>query len=87
MTCLPTKPATTGIETLAAVFGILGALALAVPGVHPAYGFALFLVSTGFWICFSRLHGHRRMLVQQLCFALINLVGLWNWWLGPLVLG
>ena len=78
---------TSAIETIAAVFGILGAMLLAVPGVHPAFGFAAFLVSNLGWILFSRGHKHWRLLAQHACFLLTTLVGLWNWWLGPLVLG
>lgn len=75
------------IETLAAIFGILGALLLAIPGVHPAFGFAVFLLSNIGWVIFSRGHKHWRLLAQHLCFLLTTLFGLWNWWLGPLLIG
>ncbi len=75
------------IETIAMVFGILGALLLALPGLHPAWGFAAFLVSNIGWINFGRAHQHWRLIAQHLCFLVTTLVGLWNWWLGPLLLG
>lgn len=75
------------VETIAALFGIMGAFLLAKPGVHPAWGFAAFLVSNVGWIMFSSGHRHWRLLGQTLCFLLSSLFGLWNWWLGPLLLG
>ncbi|MFM9901158.1 MAG: hypothetical protein ACKVOT_13940 [Polaromonas sp.] len=74
------------IETLAAIFGILGALLLSTK-FEPAWGFAAFLVSNIGWMAFSVRLRAWRMFVQQVCFLLTSLIGLWNWWLGPLVLG
>lgn len=73
----------TAIETVAAVFGMLGAALLA-SAVHPGLGFAAFLVSNVGWLAFSAGHGHWRMFAQQCVFLLTSLVGLWNWWLAPL---
>ena len=55
--------------------------------VHPGAGFAAFLVSNVGWLAFSAGHRHWRMFAQQCVFLLTSVVGLWNWWLGPLVLG
>ena len=74
------------IETLAAIFGILGALLLSMK-VEPAWGFAAFLVSNLGWMLFSLRLRAWRMFVQQVCFLVTSLIGLWNWWLGPLLLG
>lgn len=74
------------IETTAAAFGMLGAALLASTW-HPGLGFAAFLVSNLGWLAFSAGHGHWRMFAQQCVFLLTSLVGLWNWWLAPLVLG
>ena len=75
---------TTTIETFAAVAGIVGATLLATKS-DPALGFAAFLASNVGWLAFSRAHKHWRMLVQQLAFLATSLIGLWNWWLGPLL--
>jgi hypothetical protein len=76
------------VEWIAAVFGILGAILLAWPSAHAAaWGFAAFLVSNLGWLAFSAGLRAWRMFAQQLCFLLTSLVGLWNWWLGPLLLG
>jgi hypothetical protein len=77
----------TAAEILASLFGILGASLLAYPGVHPAWGFAAFLVSNLAAIPFNKRQGHRWILMQQCIYLLSSLAGLWNWWLGPLVLG
>lgn len=85
-TTAPQTPRSIAVETVAALFGIAGALLLAMQ-IHPAWGFAAFLVSNAGWITFSVTFRHWRMLAQQLAFLLTSLIGLWNWWLGPLVLG
>ena len=74
------------VESAAAAFGMLGAALLA-SAVHPGLGFAAFLVSNLGWLAFSAGHRHWRMFAQQCVFLLTSVVGLWNWWLGPLVLG
>ena len=76
---------TYAVETIASVFGMAGALLLAMPAL-PGWGFAAFLVSNIGWLVFSAAHGHRKLFVQQLVFLVCSLVGLWNWWLGPLLL-
>lgn len=77
---------TTPSEILGSLFGIAGAWLLATQ-FHPAWGFGAFLVSNLGWIAFSATLRHRWLLVQQLFFLGSSLIGLWNWWLGPLVLG
>lgn len=75
------------VEAITAVFGITGALLLAIPGVHPAWGFAAFLASNLAGIPFNKHQGHRWISIQQRCYFVLSAFGLWNWWLGPLVLG
>ena len=74
------------VETLAALAGITGAFLVAMPGLS-AWGFAAFLLSNLGWLAFSASHRHWRMLVQQLVFLATSLLGLWNWWLRPLLGG
>ena len=74
------------VETLAALFGMAGALAVAIPGAQ-GWGFALFLASNMGWLAFAAGHGHRKLFVQQLVFTACSLLGLWNWWLAPLLKG
>ncbi len=74
------------VEVFGAGFGIAGAFLLALP-VPAGWGFGAFLLSNICWLTFSAGHGHRALFVQQLLFLVSSLLGLWNWWLGPLLLG
>lgn len=74
------------IEAIAAVAGIAGALLMATMG-NPALAFGLFLVSNLAWMIFAHGREHWGLLAQQALFLVSSLLGLWNWWLGPLVLG
>lgn len=74
------------VGTLSAGFGMIGALLLALPG-FPAWGFVAFLLSNLGWLVFSAANRHRALFVQQLVFLACSLLGLWNWWLAPLLAG
>lgn len=74
------------MEAVAAAFGILGAVLMAVRG-SPALAFAAFMVSNLAWLAFARRRAHWGLFAQQGLFLVTSLLGLWNWWLGPLVLG
>ena len=71
---------------IASLFGILGALLLAMPAL-PAWGFGAFLVSNVAWLMFARRHRFGLLQAQQWVLLACSLLGLWNWWLGPLLLG
>lgn len=73
------------VGAVSAFFGIAGALLLAMPS-FPAWGFAAFLVSNLGWLVFSAANRHWTLFVQQLAFMGSSLLGLWNWWLAPLLL-
>lgn len=73
-------------SVMGAVFGILGALLLAMPAL-PGFGFGAFLVSNVAWLIVSRLQRQNALHIQQWVFLCCSLLGLWNWWLGPLMLG
>ena len=76
----------TGITAAAAaVFGILGALLLALPAV-PGWGLGAFTLSNLAWLWVSAQRRQWALHVQQWCFLVCSLLGLWNWWLAPLVL-
>lgn len=73
-------------DVFAALMAIVGALLMAVLA-NPAVPFTLLLVSCAAWV----VHGRRRRMwplcAQMLVFGSFCLVGVWNTWLGPLVLG
>ena len=66
---------------------VLGGAALLASAVHPGLGFAAFLVSNIGWLTVSAWQRQWPLHVQQWVFLACSLLGLWNWWLGPLVLG
>lgn len=72
--------------TIAATFGILGALLLAMPAL-PGWGFGAFVISNVAWLVVSARRAQWALHVQQWFFLACSLLGLWNWWLGPLLLG
>ncbi|WP_295377260.1 hypothetical protein [uncultured Pseudacidovorax sp.] len=76
-----------GSQWLGTLYGVAGALILAMPGVAPAWGFAAFLVSNVAWLIFGASDRLWGLVVQQSVFLVASLIGIWNWWLGPLVLG
>lgn len=76
----------TTVETVGAVAGMAGALLLAMPAM-PGWGFGAFLISNAAWLMFSARRRLWRMFAQQCVFLVSSVLGLWNWWLGPLVLG
>ncbi|QIL83981.1 hypothetical protein G7047_19030 [Diaphorobacter sp. HDW4A] len=79
---MPTFP----VALIGSIFGILGAVLLAMPAL-PGYGFGAFVVSNTAWIVVSGTKREWPMHAQHWIFLLCSLMGLWNWWLGPLLLG
>lgn len=73
-------------DVFAAILGVVGALLMAVLA-NPAVPFTLLLVSFAAWA----VHGYRRRMwplcAQMLVFCSFCLLGVWNSWLGPLLLG
>ncbi|WP_422099129.1 hypothetical protein [Variovorax sp.] len=74
------------LQYLGALFGVAAAVLLGVPGVHPLWGFAAFFVANVAWLVYGLLLRLRGLVVQHVLLLVLALVGLWNWWLGPLVL-
>jgi hypothetical protein len=75
------------IQHLAAAFCVAAGVLFAIPGVHPIWGFAAFFVGNIGWIYFAAQHRHLGLLWQHIVLLVLALGGVWNWWLGPLVLG
>jgi len=65
------------------LFGVLGALLLAVNSRFSGWGFLLFLISNVFWIAFALMRELDGMLVMQLVFTATSLVGCWRWLVSP----
>lgn len=82
----PARPEVLAVSILGAIFGVLGALLLAMPAL-PGWGFGSFLVSNVAWLIASGCQRQWPLHAQQWVFLACSLLGLWNWWLGPLLLG
>ena len=74
------------IDVLAAATGIVGAFLMATMAV-PAMAFALFLASNSAWMTYGAKHRQWPLCTMQFIFSISSLLGLWNSWLGPLILG
>ena len=72
------------------IIGFLAGAAGAVlfgQAVPPRWGFAAFLVSNLAWLAFARAHRLGWLQAMNWVYLVTSVLGLWNWWLGPLVLG
>lgn len=50
-------------------------------------GFALFLISNGFWIAFGLRRKAPGLVAMQLVFTATSAVGVYRWLIGPALLG
>lgn len=71
------------VATVAAIWGVLGTVLLALRGPRAGWGFVAYLASNAGWIWFAWWHGHWAMLVQQLAFTASSLLGIWLWLVVP----
>lgn len=74
---------TTTIELLAAAFGVLGTVLLALNGPRAGWGFVAYLASNAGWIAFAWIHSHWGLLAQQIAFTASSLLGVWVWLVRP----
>jgi hypothetical protein len=65
--------------------GMLGSLLLATKTRFSGWGFAVYLLSNGFWIGYGLIVGAPAIVVQQLFFTGTSLLGIWRWLAFPLV--
>jgi hypothetical protein len=71
------------VEALAASFGIIGTVLLALNGRRAGWGFVAFLASNVGWIAFATMQDHWGLLAQQVCFTATSLLGIWIWLVRP----
>lgn len=74
---------TVHLELIAATFGVLGTVLLALNGPRAGWGFVAYLVSNSGWIAFAWIHGHWGLLAQQVAFTASSLLGVWVWLVKP----
>ncbi|MBF9263599.1 hypothetical protein I4I83_02500 [Acidovorax cattleyae] len=75
---------TSAASGVGAVCGITGAFLLAMPAL-PGWGFGAFTISNIAWLVSSRMQRQTALHLQQWVFLFSSLLGLWNWWLAPLL--
>lgn len=71
------------IEWLAALFGVLGTVLLALRGALAGWGFVLYLVSNVGWLAFAWLQRDWAILAQNLAFLVSSALGIWVWLVRP----
>lgn len=59
--------------------GVSGAALIALNLGFVVYGFALFLLSSAFWLAAALSQREPSLAVLQGTFTLINVIGLWRW--------
>ncbi len=67
------------LEWTGAMFGVLGALLLALHKPYSGWGFVAFLISNGCWLAFARLRRAPGLFVMQVFFTLISTLGVFTW--------
>ena len=71
------------VEWSACLFGVLGALLLAMNNRWSGYGFVLFLCSNAGWATFAVMTGSYGLLTSQAVFTGTSLLGIWQWLVRP----
>lgn len=69
-----------------AAYGIIGALLVA-SGYRLDIGYVLFLLSSLSWVFFGALYNEKSILVMNIVFAIINIIGLYNYAIKGLISG
>lgn len=74
---------TLALELVAAAFGVLGTVLLALNGPRAGWGFVAYLASNAGWILFAWIHAHWGLLAQQIAFTASSLLGVYLWLWKP----
>ena len=70
------------VEWTGSVAGALGALLIALNLPISGYGFVIFLLSSTSWLVAGMATGNRRLVLMNVAFTLVNLVGIYRWLLA-----
>jgi hypothetical protein len=71
------------LEIVAAVFGVLGTVVLALNGPRAGMGFIAYLVSNACWLTSSWVQGQWPFFAQQIVFMACSALGVWIWIVRP----
>lgn len=75
------------LEWSGTITGSVGSLLLAINTIYSGWGFALFLISNGFWIAFGLRKKAPGLVAMQLVFTATSALGVYRWLIGPALLG
>lgn len=67
------------LKWIGTVTGVVGAVIVASNTGYVIIGFSLYLVSSTCWTVVAYRVNERSLFIQQLVFALINLIGIYRW--------
>lgn len=73
------------IEIIAAAFGVMGTVLLALNGPRAGWGFVAYLASNAGWLAFAWIQGHWGLFAQNLAFLASSFLGIWIWLVQPRV--
>ena len=71
------------LQWFGCVFGVMGALLLALNNRYSGWGFVAFLLSNVFWIVYGVITEAPGLIVMQLAFTATSLIGLYKWMWVP----
>ena len=69
----------TALEWLGCIFGVLGALMLALNNRASGWGWVAFLGSNAFWLAFGLVTDTRGLVAMQLVFSATSMIGIYRW--------
>lgn len=73
------------MDAIGAITASIGALMLAMNGNRAKYGWWLFLVSNLTWSVYAVREEIYTLLLQEIVYLVINIIGLWQWWGKPAI--
>lgn len=73
------------MDSIGAIAASIGALMIAMNGKQAKWGWWLFLVSNIAWTVYAVQQEIYTLLVQEIVYLIINLIGLWQWWVKPAI--
>ena len=73
----------TAVNWIAAFFGVLGTVLLAMNGPRAGWGFVAYMVSNSAWLASAWMQSHWPFFTQQVAFMATSVLGTWVWLVRP----
>jgi len=71
------------LEIISAVMGVSGSFLLAIKSPYAGWAFVLYLFSNIGWVIFGVWYEHWALVVQNLIFGMLSIIGIWVWLIRP----